>query len=69
MSIFIKPLIILFQKHTCQVRKVQKREISLFASCQRGRFCAKQFCDIYFDTEPSNFQLNVLTWEHIPFFH
>ena len=24
--------------HTCQVGKVQKREISLFASCQRGRF-------------------------------
>ena len=34
--------------HTCQVGKVQKREISLFASCQRGRFCAKPFRDINF---------------------
>ena len=35
-------------QHTCQVGKVQKREISLFASCQRGRFYAKPFCDINF---------------------
>ena len=34
--------------HTCQVGKVQKREISLFATCQRGRFCAKPFRNIYF---------------------
>ena len=34
--------------HTCQVWKVQKREISLFASCQRGRFCVKPFRDINF---------------------
>ena len=29
-------------------RKVEKREISLFAPYQRGRFCAEQFRDIYF---------------------
>ena len=28
--------------HTCQVGKVEKREISLFASCQRGRFYVHQ---------------------------
>ena len=36
------------QLYTCQVGKVQKREISLFASCQRGRFYAKPFRDINF---------------------
>ena len=35
-------------QHTCQVWKVEKREISLFASCQRGRFCANLFRDINF---------------------
>ena len=40
--------------HTCQVWKVQKREISLFATCQRGRFCAKPFRDINFIYQHSN---------------
>ena len=40
--------------HTCQVRKVQKREISLFASCKRGRFYAKQFRDLNFVYQHSN---------------
>ena len=40
--------------HTCQVGKVQKREISLFASCQRGRFCVKPFRDINFVRQHSN---------------
>ena len=40
--------------HTCQVVKVQKREISLFASCQRGRFCAQPFRDINFVHQYSN---------------
>ena len=35
-----------FLFHTCQVGEVQKREISLFASWKRGRFCAKPFPDI-----------------------
>ena len=40
--------------HTCQVGKVQKREISLFASCRRGRFYAKPFRDINFVYHYSN---------------
>ena len=40
--------------HTCQVGKVQKREISLFASYQRGRFCANPFHDINFLHQHSN---------------
>ena len=40
--------------HTCQVGEVQKREISLFASWKKGRFCAKPFCDIYFIHQRSN---------------
>ena len=34
--------------------KVQKREISLFASNQRGRFNAKPFCNIHFAYQHSN---------------
>ena len=41
--------------HTCQVGKVQKREI--FASCQRGRFCVKPFRDINFVYQHSNSSL------------
>ena len=41
--------------HTCQVGNVQKREISLFASCQRGRFCAIPLRDINSVHQHSNF--------------
>ena len=44
--------------HTCQVGNVQKREISLFASCQRGRFRAKLFRDINFVHQHSNYGWN-----------
>ena len=68
--------------HTCQVRKVQKREISLFASCQRGRFCAKTFRDINFVYQHSNsgwnfendeifppyYGIKLIIW-CIPFYH
>ena len=40
--------------HTCQVGEVQKREISLFATWKRGRFCAKPICDIYLVHQRSN---------------
>ena len=40
--------------HTCQVWKVKKREISLFASCQRGRFYVEPFRDINFVYYHSN---------------
>ena len=40
--------------HTCQVGNVQKREISLSASCQRGRFCAKPFRNITCVNQHSN---------------
>ena len=41
-------------RHTCQVGKVQKREISLFSSCQRGRFCEKPIRAINFVYQHSN---------------
>ena len=44
--------------HTCQVGKVQKREISLFASYQRGGYCAKPFRDMNFVYQHSNFDWN-----------
>ena len=46
--------------HTCQVGKVQKREISLFASCQRGRFCAKPFCNINYCPSTFKFRTEIL---------
>ena len=52
--------------HTCQVGKVQKREISLFAPCQRGRFCVKPFCDIYFVHQHSNSDWNFENNEIFP---
>ena len=52
--------------HTCQVVKVQMREISLFASCQRGRFYAKQFCGIKFEQKHSNSSWNFENDEIFP---
>ena len=52
--------------HTCQVGKVQKREISLFASYQRGRFCGKPFCDINFVHQHSNYGWNFENDEIFP---
>ena len=54
------------KKHTCQVGKVQKREISLFASCQRGRFCAKAYRDINFVHQHSNSAWNFENDEIFP---
>ena len=45
-------------QHTCQVGKVKKREISLFASCQSGRYLVKQFYDIYFVQQDSKSSWN-----------
>ena len=52
--------------HTSQVGKVQKREISLFASCQRGRFCVKPFGVINFVHQHSNSGWNFENDEILP---
>ena len=44
----VSPKVLTDRIHTCQVGKVKKMEISLFASCQRGWFCAKPFHGIFF---------------------
>ena len=54
------------ENHTCQVGKVQKREISLFASWERGRFCAKPFRDINFVYQHSNSGWNFENDETLP---
>ena len=54
------------QMHTCQVGKVQKREISLFASCQTGRFSAKPSHDINFVHKHTNFGWNIGNGEIFP---
>ena len=51
--------------HTCQVGKNKKREISLSASCQRGRFWVKPFREIYFVRQHSNSGWN---FEHVQIF-
>ena len=55
-------------KHTCQAEKVQKREISLFASRQsQGRFCARPFRDINFVHQDSNPGWNFENEEIFPY--
>ena len=52
--------------YVCQVGEVQKREISLFASWKRWRFCAKPFRDIYFVHQRSNSGWNFENVEIFP---
>ena len=62
-------LVLRSDQHTCQIGKVQKREVSLFASYQRGRFCAKPFCDINFVHQHSNSSWNFENDEIFPLYN
>ena len=55
-------------QHTCQVRKVQKREISLFASYQRRRFFRETVLQHLSCHRTFKFKLNVLILGYVPSF-